>query len=98
MLEMVEAYSALDNSGVKVVPYSIRYISDNEGNVLWEAEDLEARSKRVLSEKEAYLMVEGMRNVFKYGTATNTATWENTQLVKRVLQIIQEQLVLRLYP
>ena len=69
MLEMVEAYSALDNSGVKVVPYSIRYISDNEGNVLWEAEDLEARSKRVLSEKEAYLMVEGMRNVFKYGTA-----------------------------
>ena len=48
---MVEAYSALDNSGVKVVPYSIRYISDNEGNVLWEAEDL-GRSKRVLSERK----------------------------------------------
>ena len=69
MMEMATAYSALDNNGVKVKPFAIRYITNNEGDVLWEDPGVKSRSEEVMSDKEAYLMIEGMRNVFKYGTA-----------------------------
>ena len=69
MLEMATAYSAVDNGGVRVEPFAIRYITNNEGDVLWEDPGLKSRSKRVMTEKDSYLMIEGMRNVFKFGTA-----------------------------
>ena len=46
MLEMATAYSALDNGGVKVEPFAIRYITNNEGDILWEDPGLESRSKK----------------------------------------------------
>ena len=48
MMEMATAYSALDNNGVKVKPFAIRYITNNEGDVLWEDPGVKSRSEEVM--------------------------------------------------
>ena len=47
MLEMATAYSALDNKSVKVEPFAIGYITNNEGDVLWEDPGLESEVKEL---------------------------------------------------
>ncbi len=65
--QMVSAYSAFPNKGVRVEPHMIRKILDRDGNVL---EEWEKTTYKVTSEYVALTMVSMMRGVIEAGTAT----------------------------
>jgi penicillin-binding protein 1A len=65
--EMVSAYSAFPNKGVRVQPHMIRRVLDRDGNVL---EEWEKTTYKVTSEYVALTMVDMMRGVVEMGTAT----------------------------
>lgn len=68
LLEMVSAYSAFPNKGVRVQPHLIRKVLDRDGKVL---EEWEKTTFKVTSEYAALTMVEMMQGVVKAGgTAT----------------------------
>ncbi len=66
LLEMVSAYSAFTNQGVKVEPYFIERITDQEGNILYQHE---IRTHQVMSTTIAYLTHKLMEGVIERGTA-----------------------------
>jgi penicillin-binding protein 1A len=65
LLELTSAYGVFPNGGVRVPPISIRYVTDNEGNIL---EENCPSPKRVLDEKTAYLMTSLLQGVVEHGT------------------------------
>ncbi len=65
--QMVSAYSAFPNKGVRVQPHLIRKVLDRDGNVL---EEWEKTTYKVLNEYVALTMVSMMRGVVDAGTAT----------------------------
>jgi penicillin-binding protein 1A len=65
--QMVSAYSAFPNKGVRVEPHLVRRVLDREGNVL---EEWEKTTYKVTSEYVALTMVDMMRGVVESGTAT----------------------------
>src|SRR5918912_4120001 len=65
--QMVSAYSAFPNKGVRVEPHMIRKVLDRDGNVL---EEWEKTTYKVTSEYVALTMVSMMRGVVEAGTAT----------------------------
>jgi penicillin-binding protein 1A len=65
--QMVSAYSAFPNKGVRVEPHLVRRVLDREGNVL---EEWEKTTYKVTSEYVALTMVDMMRGVVEFGTAT----------------------------
>jgi penicillin-binding protein 1A len=67
LLSMVSAYSTFPNSGTRVEPIRIRKVVDRDGNVLDKAEP---KSYKVLSDYVAGQMVDMMRGVVQFGTAT----------------------------
>jgi penicillin-binding protein 1A len=64
-LELTSAYGVFANGGVRVPPVSIRYITDDQGNIL---EKNLPQPKRVLDEKIAYLMTSLLQGVVEHGT------------------------------
>jgi penicillin-binding protein 1A len=71
LIEMVSAYSAFPNKGVRVEPHLIRKVLDRDGNVL---EQWENTTYKVTSEYVASTMAEMMRGVVQGGgTATNAS-------------------------
>jgi penicillin-binding protein 1A len=71
LIEMVSAYSAFPNRGIRVEPHLIRKVINNDGNVL---EQWENTTYKVTSEYVALTMVELMRGVTQAG---GTATGAN---------------------
>lgn len=71
LIEMVSAYSAFPNKGIRVEPHLIRKVINNDGNVL---EQWENTTYKVTSEYVALTMVEMMRAVVQAG---GTATGAN---------------------
>jgi penicillin-binding protein 1A len=69
MLDMATMYGTFAAQGVRRDPVAITRIEDREGKILYQAPPPDKRSKRVLSEETAFLMVKGMRAVFDHGTA-----------------------------
>lgn len=67
LISMVSAYSAFPNGGVRVEPVRIKRVVDRDGNVL---EETKPKSYKVLSDYVAAQMVELMRGVVQFGTAT----------------------------
>jgi penicillin-binding protein 1A len=65
--QMVSAYSAFPNKGIRVQPHMIRKVLDREGNVL---EEWEKTTYKVMNEYVALTMVSMMRGVIDNGTAT----------------------------
>ena len=65
--QMVSAYSAFPNKGVRVEPHMIRKVLDRDGNIL---EEWEKTTYKVTSEYVALTMVSMMRGVIEAGTAT----------------------------
>jgi penicillin-binding protein 1A len=65
--QMVSAYSAFPNKGVRVQPHLIRKVLDRDGNVL---EEWEKTTYKVVNEYVALTMVSMMRGVIENGTAT----------------------------
>jgi penicillin-binding protein 1A len=70
--QMVSAYSAFPNKGVRVEPHLIRKVLDRDGNVL---EEWEKTTYKVTSEYVALTMVSMMRGVIDAGTATALKSW-----------------------
>src|SRR5258708_31926260 len=65
--QMVSAYSAFPNKGVRVDPHMIRRVLDRDGAVL---EEWERTTYKVVNEYVALTMVSMMRGVVQFGTAT----------------------------
>jgi penicillin-binding protein 1A len=65
--QMVSAYSAFPNKGVRVDPHIIRRVLDRDGAVL---EEWERTTYKVVNEYVALTMVSMMRGVVQFGTAS----------------------------
>lgn len=65
-LEMVSAYSAFANLGTRVTPVFITRVEDKEGNIVWRPR---AETTRVMEPAHAWLMLDGLRDVVRRGTA-----------------------------
>jgi penicillin-binding protein 1A len=65
--QMVSAYSAFPNKGIRVQPHMIRSVLDRDGAVL---EEWEHTTYKVMNEYVALTMVGMMRGVVSFGTAT----------------------------
>lgn len=65
--QMVSAYSAFPNKGIRVEPHLIRRVLDRDGAIL---EEWERTTHRVMNEYVALTMVSMMRGVVESGTAT----------------------------
>lgn len=66
LIEMVAAYSAFPNQGVKVEPYFIERVVDKEGNILYQHQ---AKTRQVMSATTAYLIHKILEGVVQRGTA-----------------------------
>ena len=64
--QMVSAYSAFPNKGIRVDPHMIRRVLDRDGAVL---EEWEKTTYKVVNEYVALTMVSLMRGVVQFGTA-----------------------------
>ncbi|MBQ5455935.1 MAG: transglycosylase domain-containing protein [Prevotella sp.] len=64
--EMVSAYTAFANHGIRTAPLFVTKISDNEGNVLAE---FQPRMNEVISEESAHKMLYMLKAVVEGGTA-----------------------------
>jgi penicillin-binding protein 1A len=71
LIEMVSAYSAFPNKGVRVEPHLIRKVLDRDGNIL---EQWENTTYKVTSEYAALTMVEMMRGVVQAGGTAGNAS------------------------
>jgi penicillin-binding protein 1A len=65
--QMVSAYSAFPNKGIRVEPHMIRRVLDRDGAVL---EEWEKTTYKVVNQYVALTMVSMMRGVVEFGTAT----------------------------
>lgn len=69
LAEMIGAYSAFPNKGVRRVPVYVTRIEDSEGNVLADlGNGLPPRSKEVISAASSYRMITLMKGVVNSGT------------------------------
>src|SRR6266550_2968621 len=65
--QMVSAYSAFPNKGIRVEPHLVRRVLDRDGAVL---EEWEKTTYKVVNQYVALTMVSMMRGVVQFGTAT----------------------------
>jgi penicillin-binding protein 1A len=65
--QMVSAYSAFPNKGIRVEPHLVRRVLDRDGAVL---EEWEKTTYKVVNSYVALTMVSMMRGVVQFGTAT----------------------------
>lgn len=77
LIEMVSAYSAFPNKGIRVQPHMIRKVLDRDGNVL---EQWEKTTYKVTSEYAALTMVDMMRAVTSGGGTAAGANAAGHQL------------------
>lgn len=63
--EMVSAYTAFANKGIRTVPLFVTRIEDNEGNIVSEFSPL---MEEVISEESSYKMLDMLRAVINEGT------------------------------
>ncbi len=65
--QMISAYSAFPNKGIRVEPHMIRRVLDRDGAVL---EEWQMTTHKVMNEYVALTMVSMMRGAVEFGTAT----------------------------
>ncbi|MBP9707515.1 MAG: PBP1A family penicillin-binding protein [Oligoflexales bacterium] len=70
VLDLARAYSVFANDGYLIEPNIIERITDKQGEVLFQAPPLESRRKQVIDNSVAFLMHQGLKSVFDYGTAS----------------------------
>ncbi|MCI8893860.1 MAG: PBP1A family penicillin-binding protein [Lachnospiraceae bacterium] len=69
-VEMASAYSAIENDGLYRRPGCVKYITDAEGNMLYEAEPLETR---IYDQNAARMMTDMLKGVLVTGTGKGLA-------------------------
>jgi penicillin-binding protein 1A len=72
LIDMVEAYATLANQGIRMAPYAIERIEDQNGRVL---EKHETRSREVLSPETAYVVTNMLESVLVNGTGWAARAW-----------------------
>jgi penicillin-binding protein 1A len=77
LLEMVSAYSAFPNKGIRIQPHLIRKVMSRDGSLL---EEWDKKSFKVTSEYVALTMVEMMRGVTAGGGTASSASAGGQQL------------------
>ena len=65
--EMVSAYTAFVNNGIRTTPLYVTRIEDSDGNILAQ---FTARTNEVVSQETSYKMIDMMRAVVNEGTGT----------------------------
>jgi len=65
LLEIVRGYATIANYGVKVEPYFIKRVEDNQGAIILENEP---KKVEVLDSTTAYIMIDMMKSVIEWGT------------------------------
>ena len=65
-LEITAAFGTFANLGVHVTPIAMTRVEDRYGTILWEPE---ARQTRVMDPVHAWLVLDGLRDVIRKGTA-----------------------------
>jgi penicillin-binding protein 1A len=84
VFEMVRAYSTFLNKGQKIDPILVTKITDQDGNVL---DEFSLKSKQVISEETAWLMLYMFRGGMDEPGGTSQALWEYPGLWKKNNQI-----------
>jgi penicillin-binding protein 1A len=74
LLEMTSAYSVYPNQGVRMKPYTVKKVTDREGNVL---EENRPEPKDAIRADTAFVLTNLLRGVVQRGTATkaNALNW-----------------------
>ncbi len=80
LIELVSAYSAFANGGLRVEPVSIRKVVDHQGQVLEEYQPV--KGKQVLASEHAYLIASVLSDVEAKYPAYGRSAAENTVHVK----------------
>jgi penicillin-binding protein 1A len=70
-LELISAYSAFATLGTRSVPIGILRVEDKEGNILWQPS---IKTEPVMDSAQAWIMVDGLRDVVRRGTAYSSVT------------------------
>jgi len=65
-LEITSAFGTFANMGVRVPPTAITRVEDANGNILWQPE---TKQTRVMEPEQAWLVLDGLRDVVRKGTA-----------------------------
>ncbi|HEX6251096.1 MAG TPA: PBP1A family penicillin-binding protein [Gemmatimonadaceae bacterium] len=68
-IEMVSAFTAFANMGVRATPQPIIRVENQRGEILWQPTPLHTQ---VLSQTEAWLMVDMLKDVVRRGTAAGS--------------------------
>lgn len=71
MLEMANAYGTIANAGYKSEPHSIVKITDRKGNLVYDRKTNRPQPEKIIDEKTAWLVTEGLRAVMKHGTGAS---------------------------
>ncbi len=75
VMDMTSAYATLANNGEYVEPRMITRITDRDGKVLWDAQSVPQKRERAVAAPIAYMMLQAMQAVFRYGTASHYPEW-----------------------
>jgi len=68
-LQMATAYAVFANGGYLVQPYFIQRITDNNGNILAQTQDIDIhKSQAVIDPRNVFIMNSLMQDVVRYGT------------------------------
>jgi penicillin-binding protein 1A len=70
IMEVAQAYASFANGGMKITPYCIESIKDQDGGILWQHEFIPPE-ERVLSEKSSVLMGAMLQRAISDGTGTS---------------------------
>jgi penicillin-binding protein 1A len=73
LFELVSAYNVFNNGGRMVKPVYLRRIEDKDGKVLYEAPP-QVSDKDIITPENAEIIVNMLRNVVNYGTASGIRT------------------------
>jgi penicillin-binding protein 1A len=65
-LEITSAYGTFANLGVRTAPVAILRVEDRSGNIIWQPESKQIRTMDV---EHAWLILDGLRDVLRKGTA-----------------------------
>ncbi len=65
-IELIAAYSAFATMGTRTAPFAIERVEDRNGNTLWAPRP---RSETIMDSTLAWLMLDGLRDVVRRGTA-----------------------------
>ncbi len=65
-IELISAYTTFANLGVATTPVGILRVEDRDGRIIWQPE---TKERRVLDPQHAWLILDGLRDVVRRGTA-----------------------------